>query len=337
MRPVRAGPTPPCLPESHLTCRRSRCGAGRDGASGPSLAPSIQARGSPGSSSSAARLLLTAYGTWEMYQVVSVSRTTILQWVLVGAVHRQLLVDRPRVHQRAPGLPRAPAAPRLAAACRPALASRTAIVMPVYNEQTERAPSRRSRRSANPSTRPGLGAHFDYFILSDTTDPDAWIAEERAFLALRERLGPGSAPLLPPPGQEPPPQGRQHRRFRQALGRRIRPHARARRRQPDDRRVHRAPRRRDGGRSRRRHHPDPAADHQPQHPVRAPAAVRRAGLRPGHRDRPSAWMGRDGNYWGHNAIIRTAGLRRPMAACRTSRASRPSAATSSATISSRRP
>ena len=26
----------------------------------------------------------------------------------------------------------------------------------------------------------------------------------------------------------------------------------------------------------------------------------------------SAWMGRDGNYWGHNAIIRTARLRRPL-------------------------
>ena len=38
----------------------------------------------------------------------------------------------------------------------------------------------------------GLGSHFDYFILSDTTNPDAWIAEERAFLALRERLGPKS-------------------------------------------------------------------------------------------------------------------------------------------------
>ncbi|WP_163361142.1 hypothetical protein, partial [Escherichia coli] len=34
----------------------------------------------------------------------------------------------------------------------------------------------------------GHGASFDFFFLSDTTDPDIWIAEERAFLALRERL-----------------------------------------------------------------------------------------------------------------------------------------------------
>ena len=34
----------------------------------------------------------------------------------------------------------------------------------------------------------GLGDAFDYFFLSDTTNPDLWVAEERALLALRERL-----------------------------------------------------------------------------------------------------------------------------------------------------
>jgi membrane glycosyltransferase len=36
--------------------------------------------------------------------------------------------------------------------------------------------------------RTGLGDAFDYFFLSDTTDGNVWIAEERAFLAMRERL-----------------------------------------------------------------------------------------------------------------------------------------------------
>ena len=31
--------------------------------------------------------------------------------------------------------------------------------------------------------------YFDFFILSDSTDPDIWIAEEAAFLALRARTG----------------------------------------------------------------------------------------------------------------------------------------------------
>ena len=35
----------------------------------------------------------------------------------------------------------------------------------------------------------GVGDAFDIFILSDTTDPDIWIAEEAALLALRRSIG----------------------------------------------------------------------------------------------------------------------------------------------------
>ena len=74
----------------------------------------------------------------------------------------------------------------------PALLShRTAVVMPVYNEQTSRTYAALEAIYESVEAT-GLGDPFDYFILSDTTDPDAWIAEERAFLALRERLGPGA-------------------------------------------------------------------------------------------------------------------------------------------------
>ena len=31
--------------------------------------------------------------------------------------------------------------------------------------------------------------HFDFFILSDTTNPDIWVAEEAAFLAVRDATG----------------------------------------------------------------------------------------------------------------------------------------------------
>ena len=33
----------------------------------------------------------------------------------------------------------------------------------------------------------GRAEHFDFFMLSDTTDPDIWIAEEKCFLQLRQR------------------------------------------------------------------------------------------------------------------------------------------------------
>ena len=38
----------------------------------------------------------------------------------------------------------------------------------------------------------GQGSSFDWFVLSDTTDPSIWIAEERCFLQLRRGLGAGN-------------------------------------------------------------------------------------------------------------------------------------------------
>jgi membrane glycosyltransferase len=134
--------------------------------------------------------LLTAYGAFEMYQVVSVSRTTVLQYVLLAlftlnfswialAFTSALLGFLTLLRRPALGPPPS------------RLGSRTAVIMPVYNESTARtfAAVEAIRESVDAT---GLGKHFDYFILSDSTNPDAWIAEERAFLALRDRLGPDS-------------------------------------------------------------------------------------------------------------------------------------------------
>lgn len=69
------------------------------------------------------------------------------------------------------------------------LSTLTAVVMPVYNEATARVfASLEAMIEEIRAT--GLLPHFAFFILSDSTQPDAWIAEERAFLALRERCGP---------------------------------------------------------------------------------------------------------------------------------------------------
>ena len=134
--------------------------------------------------------LLTAYGAYEMYEVVSVSRTTVLQYGLLAlfvvnfswialAFTSAVLGFLTLLTMRRP-------APVVTA-----LTSRIAIVMPVYNELTSRtfAAVEAIRESVEAT---GQGDAFDYFILSDSTNPDAWIAEERAFLALRERIGPES-------------------------------------------------------------------------------------------------------------------------------------------------
>ena len=192
-------------------------------------------------------LALTAYGAFEMYKVVGVGTPTALEWVMVvlfvitfswvalsftaSLVGFVWLLVNGRKRDRLPD----------------SLAERTAVVMPIYNE----APSRvfaAMQAIIEDVERTGLGGAFDYFFLSDTTDGDVWIAEERAFLAMRERL-PGAADLLPAPAQEHEPQGRQHRRLRHPLGRPLRAHAGARRRQRHVGRRDRAARRGDGGRS----------------------------------------------------------------------------------------
>ena len=134
--------------------------------------------------------LLTAYGAYEMYAVVSVSRTTALQYGLLTlftlnfswialAFTSAVLGFLALLFARRDGT-EMPAG---------GLSTRTAIVMPVYNELTARtfAAVEAIRESVEAT---GHGAAFDYFILSDSTSPDAWIAEERAFLALRAKLGP---------------------------------------------------------------------------------------------------------------------------------------------------
>ncbi|MFC0408718.1 glucans biosynthesis glucosyltransferase MdoH [Roseomonas elaeocarpi] len=136
---------------------------------------------------------LTGWGAEEMYLVLDLSRPTTLQIILFGlflilfawialsftsalcGFIRMLLGDERRL-----GISAADPLPELSA--------RTALLMPVYNEAPERVMA--ALEAIHESLREhGAGGHFDIFILSDTTDADRWIAEEAAFLALRERTG----------------------------------------------------------------------------------------------------------------------------------------------------
>ena len=67
---------------------------------------------------------------------------------------------------------------------------RTALLMPTYNEEPARVMAG-LQATYESLAATGHANAFDLFILSDTTDPDVWIAEEAAFLALRERTGAG--------------------------------------------------------------------------------------------------------------------------------------------------
>jgi len=70
----------------------------------------------------------------------------------------------------------------------PGLSTRTALLVPAYNEY---APHLMGRIEAIYASLAESGAleHFDFFTLSDSTDPETWVAEEMHFVALRDRTG----------------------------------------------------------------------------------------------------------------------------------------------------
>ncbi len=131
---------------------------------------------------------LTLYGANEMYGVINVGAITTLKvallvlfvlnfsWIAIaftsGIVGFAWLLF---ARAAAPEIPTQ-------------LGKRTAVAMPIYNEAPSRVFAAVQAMIEDVGTS-GLGACFDWFFLSDTTNPDVWIAEERAFLAMRARIG----------------------------------------------------------------------------------------------------------------------------------------------------
>ncbi len=70
----------------------------------------------------------------------------------------------------------------------PELGTRTALLLPTYNESPSRVMAGLAAIHESLAAT-GRLSWFDLFILSDTTDPDVWLEEEAAFLALREATG----------------------------------------------------------------------------------------------------------------------------------------------------
>ncbi|WP_342317300.1 glucans biosynthesis glucosyltransferase MdoH [Lysobacter sp. FW306-1B-D06B] len=140
--------------------------------------------------------LLTLIATYQIWWVLRGGGIDILEGILlvlfvglfawiaqafVGALAGfVLIVGR---HRARLGLESAQALPRLG--------TRTALLMPTYNEDPERllAGLQAIYESVQAT---GQMSQFDFFVLSDTTRADIRAHEERAFAALRERIGGGA-------------------------------------------------------------------------------------------------------------------------------------------------
>ena len=139
---------------------------------------------------------MTAAGCYEMYEVLQVGGVTFLEWmvlvlfvllfawiafsfmsalagfaVLLFRIKDPLGID--------------PDAPL------PLIESRNAMLLPTYNENPYQIMAR-LRAMCQAVEQSGYGTNFDWFVLSDTTNPSVWIEEEKCFLRLREDLGTGN-------------------------------------------------------------------------------------------------------------------------------------------------
>lgn len=131
---------------------------------------------------------ITGFGAWQIYEVVEAGGVTALEWLFlvlflvnfswIALAFTSALAGTASLLRH--GLSKKPTLPEH-------LAARTAVVMPIYNESPARVFGT-VQAIAEDVAATGHGGSFDFFFLSDTTDPDIWIAEERAFMALRARL-----------------------------------------------------------------------------------------------------------------------------------------------------
>jgi membrane glycosyltransferase len=139
---------------------------------------------------------MTLAGCYEMYEVLSVGGITVLESVVlvlfvllfawVAFSFMSALAGFFVLLLRAPdplGID--------ATAPLPAIQARCAMLLPTYNEDPDRILAR-LRAIWESVEELGCGARFDWFVLSDTTDPAIWIAEERALLGLRKEIDCGN-------------------------------------------------------------------------------------------------------------------------------------------------
>lgn len=133
-------------------------------------------------------LALTIYGGSEMYRVVEVGGVTALEWVLlvlfvanfswIALACTGAFAGFMWLLLFAPEPPKPPCS----------LRHRTAVVMPIYNESPARVFGAVAAMIEEVDAS-GLGQAFDWFLLSDTTDPEIFVAEEQLFLAIRAMFG----------------------------------------------------------------------------------------------------------------------------------------------------
>jgi membrane glycosyltransferase len=131
--------------------------------------------------------LLSSYAVWEMHQVIGQGNATALQyvllflfgltfiWIAFAAANALLgfIITKTSSERSPRGL---------------ALTTRTAVAMPIHNENTKPVFSSIARM-ADDLVQSAEASHFDLFVLSDTTEHKIAEREEQAIRSLRDQFG----------------------------------------------------------------------------------------------------------------------------------------------------
>lgn len=130
-------------------------------------------------------ITLSAYAGYQMYQIISVSDVTRLQWVFHSLFVITFIWIALTACSAVTGmlLP----ANRYKSSSSDTIASRTALVMPIYNEDPA-ATCAALFAMADSLDKQGQSQHYEIFILSDTTDPNVWIKETAAVDLLKQKI-----------------------------------------------------------------------------------------------------------------------------------------------------
>jgi membrane glycosyltransferase len=142
----------------------------------------------------AGTFFLTLAGSYEMYEVLQVGGVTILEAIILAlfvplfawiafSFMSAIAGFCVLLSRRKDELGIDSSSPL------PAIESQTAILLPTYNEDPYSVLAR-LRAVYESVEETGCVSKFDWFVLSDTTDPAIWIAEEKCFLRLRDEAGP---------------------------------------------------------------------------------------------------------------------------------------------------
>ncbi|HEY1410652.1 MAG TPA: glucan biosynthesis glucosyltransferase H, partial [Rhodopila sp.] len=134
-------------------------------------------------------IVLTGFGAREMYRVLAVSGVTplaVFMLALFVALFAWIALSFASAIAGFVSVMAGGGRRLLAPGALPS--SRTALLMPTYNEPPTRIMA--GLEAIDEELRRHNAADwFDIFILSDTTNPEVWLEEEKAFLDLRDRTG----------------------------------------------------------------------------------------------------------------------------------------------------